>query len=217
MNLGASRTFTDMPLKVVTREGTTLSIHSPQDFETIFCLRYTPGIVFQDYKTQTVIAKRTEKALVKQWITPRQKWLGHYYKAGICGTISLDLTIAWIDEEVGFGVWTNRAISAGTFVGEYAGVLRKRKLWKRWHNLYCFDYTIGERKSSSYVIDAQDCGNHTRFINHSFTPNLQPVSVYCGAMIRVIVHAKEKIPAGTQLCYDYGDDYWAKRGVPKEF
>ncbi|MBS0604142.1 MAG: SET domain-containing protein-lysine N-methyltransferase [Verrucomicrobia bacterium] len=205
-----------MPLKVITQEGNALFIHSPQDFERVFQLRYVPGIQFVDGKTQSIIEKRTEKALVKEWITPRQKWLGHYYAEGIRGKIPMDLTIAWIDETIGYGLWTNRDIPAQAFIGEYAGLLRKRRLWRRWQNLYCFDYNIGERRSSNYVIDAQDYGNHTRFINHSFTPNLEPISVYCDGRIHVIVHAKEMIPAGTQLCYDYGDEYWEKRSKPKE-
>jgi SET domain-containing protein len=64
------------------------------------------------------------------------------------------------------------------------------------------------------VIDAQDFGNHTRFINHSFQGNLEPASVYCDGLMHVIFYANKTIPAGTQLCYDYGEDYWEKRGKP---
>ncbi len=204
-----------MPLQVINREGKTLSIHSPQDFENAFSLRYVSSIQFKDAQTECIIQKRIRKALLKEWITPKQKWLGFYYADGIRGKISMDLTIRWIDEKIGYGLWTNRAISAHTYIGQYAGLLRKRKFWKRWQNLYCFDYNIGERRSSSYVIDAQDHGNHTRFINHSFNPNLEPVSVYYEGKIHVIIYAKKGIPAGSQLCYDYGEEYWEKRAQPE--
>lgn len=67
------------------------------------------------------------------------------------------------------------------------------------------------------MIDAQDSGNHTRFINHSFKPNLEPVSVYFHGLIHIIIYASKTIASGAQLCYDYGEDYWKKRGKPKIF
>jgi uncharacterized protein len=205
-----------MPLKVITSERNAFFIHSPQDFEKIFRIGYLPRLEFIDTKSQHKIQKCCEKALSKEWIGPRQKWLGHYYAQGIRGIIHLDLTIAWIDESIGYGVWTNRDIPANTYIGEYTGMLRKRRFFGRWKNLYCFDYNIGEGKRTSFVIDAQDFGNHTRFINHSFEANLEPVSVYCDGLVHVILYASKTIPAGTQLCYDYGKDYWKKRSKPLE-
>jgi hypothetical protein len=205
-----------MPFKVITREGKIVVLDSPLDFERVFPIRYLSSLQFADAKVREKIEKRCEKALLKQWITPRQKWLGHYYAEGIRGAVALDLTIRWLDDVVGYGVWTNRAIPANAFIGEYVGLLRKRRFWKRWENLYCFDYMIGPGRSSSVVIDCQDFGNHTRFINHSNKPNLEPVSVYCDGLIHVIFYARTAIPRGVQLCYDYGEDYWEKRRKPVE-
>ena len=205
-----------MPLQVITSKGNILSIHSPKDFEAIFGIGYLAGINFRDVKTQEKIEKRCAKALGKKWITPRQKWLGHYYAKGIQGHIYLDLTIGWIDETIGYGVWTNVDIPAQAYVGEYTGILRKRLFFGRWKNRYCFDYNIGEGRNSGYVIDAQDFGNHTRFINHSDEPNLEPASAYCDGLIHVIIYAPKAIQAGTQLCYDYGDEYWQKRTKPNK-
>jgi hypothetical protein len=205
-----------MPLKVVTPKGEIFPIHSPKDFETIFGVSYLAEISFRNIKTQDKIEKRCAKALRKGWITPRQKWLGHYYAKEIRGNIPLDLTIAWIDETMGYGVWTNMDIPAHTYIGEYTGILRKRLFFGRWKNRYCFDYNIGEGRNSGYVVDAQDFGNYTRFINHSFDPNLEPASVYCDGRVPIIIYALKAIPAGTQLCYDYGEDYWQKRSNPKK-
>lgn len=202
-------------LKVTSPEGNTTSIQAPQDFERILNVRFLPQLECADAKIRKKIEARHKRALAKEWITPRQKWLGHYHAKGIRGELPIDLTIAWIDATIGYGVFTNRAIPTGSFVGEYTGLLRKRRFWGRWKNLYCFDYTIGERKSTSLVIDCQDSGNHTRFINHSDHPNLELVSVYCDERIHVILYAKTSIQAGTQLCYDYGTEYWEKRGKPK--
>lgn len=204
-----------MPLKVITPEDEVLWIHSPQDFEKIFKITYLPHLEFANTKTQFHIEKLCDKAFNKGWITAKQKWQGHYYAKSLRGALYLDLTIAWIDSVLGYGVFTNRDLPAHFYIGEYTGILRKRRFFGRWSNLYCFTYAIREGKSSSYVIDAQDFGNHTRFINHSEEANLEPISVYCDGLLHVILHTKTAIPAGTQLCYDYGADYWKKREKPR--
>lgn len=204
-----------MPLKVITAQGEVIEVHAPQDFENIFRIGYLSHLEFENTQVQFKVERRSDKALDKGWITPRQKWLGHYYSKGIRGAIFLDLTIVWIDSKIGYGVWTNREIPAHSFIGEYTGMIRKRRFWGRWKNLYCFDYNIGEARRTPYVIDAKDFGNYTRFINHCFEANVEPVSVYCNGLVHVILYAKQRIPAGTQLCYDYGEDYWEKRGKPE--
>lgn len=203
-----------MPLKAITERGEASFIHSPQDFENIFRIGYLPSLRFNHKKTENKIKDLCVKAVRKKWITPRQKWLGHYYAHSIQGDVHLDLTIAWINEKVGYGVWTNIDLPAHAYIGEYTGILRKRFFLGRWKNRYCFDYNIGEGRNSGYVIDAQNFGNHTRFINHSFEPNLEPASVICDDLVHVIIYAPKAIPAGSQLCYDYGEDYWQKRSKP---
>jgi hypothetical protein len=203
-----------MPLKVIASGRNTIPIHSYSDFEKVFGIGYLPTISFKDKKTQDTIERLCSRMARKQWISAKQKWLGHFYAPAIHGTIHLDLTIAWIDEKTGYGVWTNTDIPALAYIGEYTGMLRKRSFFGRWKNLYCFDYSIAEGKKSGYVIDAQDFGNYTRFINHSSEPNLEPASAYCNGTIHIIIYAKNPIPSGTQLCYDYGEDYWKKREQP---
>lgn len=205
-----------MQLKVVTPQGAVVPILSTQDFEKNLHVRYLSSVEYSDAKTKAKIDVFNYRAMAKGWITERQKRLGQFYERGIRGELPLDLTIAWIDPVLGFGVFTNADIPAETFVGEYTGLMRKRRFWGRWKNLYCFDYTVGAGKSTSMVIDCQDAGNHTRFINHSYRPNLELVSVYCDSRVHVILYAKEAIKAGTQLCYDYGTEYWEKRGKPLE-
>lgn len=202
-----------MPLKVITSRGEKIPIHSPEDFKGVLGVEYLPHLSFIDSMTEIKVQSQCAKAEKKGWILPRQKWLGHFYAKGVRGGVALDLTIAWIDDKIGYGVWTNSAIPANAYVGEYTGILRKRRFFGRWQNSYCFDYYIGETRSR-YVIDAEKAGNHTRFINHSATPNLETASLYCDGLFHVIVYANREIPAGTQLCYDYGENYWKKRGKP---
>lgn len=191
-----------------------MQIHSAEDFGRCFQVRYAPGLEYSAKCVQKKLEKRYLRALKKGWITSRQKWLGYYYARGLNGEIPLDLTIQWMNAQIGYGVFTNQEIPAGTYLGEYGGVVRKRQLWTRWENLYCFEYGIGEGRRSSFVIDAKAVGNQTRFINHSENPNAETVSVDYKGRIRVILRTTRRVLAGEQLCYHYGDEYWRKRAEP---
>ncbi|HEY2810364.1 MAG TPA: SET domain-containing protein-lysine N-methyltransferase [Rhabdochlamydiaceae bacterium] len=130
-----------------------------------------------------------------------------------------DVTIAWVDAAIGYGVWANDDIPPFTFVGEYTGSLRRPYLFKDLSNYYCFNYYITmsywERNiRQPYLIDAQRSGNFTRYINHSYKPNLETASIYYQGMLHIVFYAKELIRKGAQLCYDYGPIYWEKRAAP---
>ena len=203
-----------MPIQLVNHRRERLPLHSPADFEKHLEVQYLSHLAFSEPVFEWDIRQRVSKALGKNQISPQQKWLGQYYAKEIREGIGLDLTISWIDERIGYGVWTNRDIPARTYIGEYTGIVRKRRFWGRWKNFYCFTYNIGEGRRSPYTVDAEKAGNYTRYINHAEVENIEAASVYCDGLMHIIFYAIKNIPAGTQLCYDYGSDYWSKRRAP---
>jgi len=185
------------------------------EFEHLMGVSYTSQLQFATPATEEKIFQLCAEADQKKWIDPRQKWLGSYYSQEIAGKHhNPSITIAWIDSTFGYGVFTNRAISRHAFIGEYTGIVRKRHLFGRWKNAYCFDYTIGFGRKTPYVIDAKAQGNFTRYINHSDHPNLETASVLCKGMMHLIFYAIVDIPEGAQLTCDYGAKYWKGREPP---
>jgi len=72
---------------------------------------------------------------------------------------------------------------------------------------YVLRYTIWEGKTN-FAINAEYCGNFTRFINHSNKPNLVLQSVYWRGIPRMIFVALREIKEGEQLTFDYGPYFW---------
>ena len=123
--------------------------------------------------------------------------------------------LKWIDTTIGYGVFASRSIAAGIYIGEYTGMVRKRRQRKDRTNDYTFEYTIGDWARNPYIIDAKTWGNHTRFINHDgAAPNLETLSVFAGGIMHIIFMAKREIKVDEQLAYDYGDIFWKKRSKP---
>ena len=141
--------------------------------------------------------------------------LGKQYIQKIESAYIPDVSIRWVDETVGYGLFTEEVIEPESYVGEYTGVVRENDIRRYLEPLndYCYEYPVPDSLGRSFVIDATQ-GNLTRFINHSFTPNLRPVHVYHAGFYHLIFIALERIEVGTQLFYSYGKNYWYVRGKP---
>ncbi len=184
------------------------------EFGQLMGIVYCSQLEFASPKVEKQMHESCMKAEKRGWIDPRQRWLGSYYAQEIQAGRHPPVTVAWIDPALGYGVFANQAIPRHTFVGEYTGLLRKRSLFGRLKNAYCFNYTIGFGRKTPYVIDAREQGNFTRYINHSDEPNLETASVLHQGKMHMIFYATGDIPKGAQLSCDYGLKYWIGRKRP---
>jgi uncharacterized protein len=195
-----------------------LSLSSVKELEDYFGIKYLPQLKFKKQSIHESILRRCEKARSKGLIDRKQRWLSALYREEVLfGYTFKNLIIKWIDETVGFGIFTGRAISPQTFIGEYTGEVRRGRWWRDKGNAYCFSYTLNEYVGTPFLIDAEKEGNLTRFINHSDSPNLKSMAICVEGVMHIILYTIQKIPPGTQLTYDYGTDYWADRELPLLF
>lgn len=174
---------------------------------------YLPTLEFTAPEIKIFVENRCGKALKKEQFEIRQKWLGTFFAPQISKGYCPDVSIRWINDELKYGVFAETAFPSGALIGEYTGIVRKRKWRLDRKNDYCFDYSIGERRSP-FVIDASFKGNHTRFINHDEHANLEPFAVCLNSTIHILLIACRPIAQYEQLCYDYGKAYWSKRNPP---
>jgi SET domain-containing protein len=134
--------------------------------------------------------------------------MGVYYDQEIQNGIHPRMTVRWIDEEIGFGLFAAERILPCLYVGEYTGLIQERKTKHIKESNYCVRYTAWPMGKRQYVIDAQNMGNFTRFINHSDSPNISLVCAYWRGLPRLIFISLQEIPKGAQLTFDYGKTFW---------
>ena len=99
----------------------------------------------------------------------------------------------------GKGVFAARAIARGERIIEYKGAVITEE---EADNLYGADdtnHTFLFLLDNDMVIDAYRGGNSARWINHSCTPNCEPVE----EDDRLYIHAIRNIKAGDELSYEY--------------
>lgn len=111
----------------------------------------------------------------------------------------------------GWGLLADEDIKAGQFIIEYCGEVISWKEARRRSQAYEIQglkdaYIIWLNALES--IDATAKGSHARFINHSCQPNCETRKWNVLGEIRVGIFAKQDIPAGTELAYDYNFEWY---------
>lgn len=181
------------------------------DLEKTFHIRYLPSLAYQNWRVERDIVNLCKIAYQKEKVGNLALWLGKFHAKELEQANVPDITIQWMNEKMGYGVITHKFIRKWEFVGEYTGLVRRRRLIFPNLNDYCFMYPRHWISHKLFVIDSESNGNFTRFINHSDHPNLESVAVFKDGVFHIIFRAVEDIMPETELAYDYGDLYWQKR------
>ncbi|MDE3046231.1 MAG: SET domain-containing protein-lysine N-methyltransferase [Verrucomicrobiota bacterium] len=146
--------------------------------------------------------------------TREQLWLGRYFQKELLSEKIPDVSLRWVSDEIGWGVFAERNFSKMEFIAEYAGLVRRRRKGDL-ANAYCFEYPLEIGEWTPYLIDAEEAAGWSRYINHSDRPNLLSALATLEGINHIILYTNETISKGTELCYNYGPDYWKHRKNPR--
>lgn len=164
--------------------------------------------VFESPQILDEVFTYTAKAKNSGAIPNDRIWMGVYFDQEIQRGIHPGVVVRWVDREIGYGVFASERILPCSFTGEYTGIIQERKPTHANDSNYCFRYTAWPVGKRQYVIDAENMGNFTRFLNHSDDPNTELVCAYWRGMPRLIFLSLKEIPENAQLTFDYGKTFW---------
>jgi SET domain-containing protein len=99
----------------------------------------------------------------------------------------------------GLGLYSKVPFKKGDFVIEYTGEKITTAVADTLTTRYLFEI------DENWTIDGADRGNIARYINHSCDPNCE---VEISEDDRILISALKKIEPGTELTYDYGEEYF---------
>lgn len=198
-------------LKVVLKGDSEVRNYSIPQFEKIFGITYQTKLLCSDWKVESWLKKKCAQADKRGSIGLFSLWLGHLHNKVLLYHAIPDISIRWIDDFLGYGLFATKPFKKWQYIGEYTGLLRRRNLFFPNVNDYCFMYPRAWMAARAYTIDSEKHGNYTRFINHSDSPNCESLSAYHDGLFRIIFRTVKDVSEGDELTYDYGDIYWKRR------
>ena len=174
-----------------------------EEFRTATGVQYAPELQFENENVLKNVRQQCSRAMEMGTITAQSQWLGTLHAEQLRNHFVADVSIHWIDETIGYGLFAEKEIQPGEFIGEYTGMVRRRTFLSDNINEYCFRYPAFVFSFKKHMIDARDWGNELSFGNHSETPNSETMGVWCDGLMHIIIRAIQVIPPSTEITYDY--------------
>lgn len=141
------------------------------------------------------------------------------YRSQIARGHVTPISVRFINDKIGYGVFAEADIAKDQFVGEYTGRVMDLKDIK--DTKYTWGYFTGHNKYGKSIdtsLDAGPAGNEMRFVNHDYKPNVKMQYIIQDGKWHVCYVAIAPIKKGEQLLVDYGKRYWSgTRGEPHKF
>lgn len=207
----------ELPLIKFQRQGSSqLEELTPQQLGDELLFEYLPYMDFEDYNTLQDVHEGCDYANNNGFMHVERIWLGHTYDEDLEANRHADVSVRWINEELGHGLFAEQALKRFDYVGYYTGRIIYRPRIYPVTQPYAFRYPIGELYPKKFLIDATMKGNLMRFLNHSDTPNLTSMAVLHKGIMYMIFFSIRDIKKGEQLCFDYGSHYWKGRPYIKQ-
>lgn len=120
------------------------------------------------------------------------------------------MSIRWINQEVGHGIFAEDDLPAGEFIGIYGGVVKDRQLVDS--KDYAWAYPEETLEGGRMTLDAKYKGNELRLINDGKDPNcIVKYILGSDGLWHVCYLAFKDIKKGDQLLVSYGPAYWDTR------
>jgi len=161
--------------------------------------------------------EKLEQALINQGLStqvdPKHLENGQKWKREIEEGFIPSVSVRFVEENVGYGLFAEEDLLEGAFLGEYVGEVRKNDD-HFFISDYLYTYPLCDEIGRNFVIDAIK-GTLTRFVNHSFAPNLVAQYAFVDGVYHMILITLKPIVRGEQLMFNYGKKYWYVREAPK--
>lgn len=175
------------------------------EMEEIFHFTHSDHLLFPCIETIEYVSY-----LTANFISEKQQKLalsfGEKYANQIQKGQTADLFVSFVDNDIGYGLFSKKTIEKGSYIGEYVGEIIQPL--KGQDPSYQMKYILDTINGQALIIDAKKKGNLLRFANHEENGNIQPVIAHLHNLIHVIFLASRPIQAHEQLCYDYGRGHW---------
>lgn len=202
----------DLTLKVLPPGEHVARRLSPGEFHGLLGVEYLPKLRFISEEVKKQVISERPYFLRFHWAGIWDRKRRRTCLEKLSEGYEADVTIRWIGEVLGYGLYNNRELAEGEYIGEYTGVVRPLQRTKPDHNPYCMHYPTRFWSRKLFIIDALKGSNCIRFANHSDQPTMALECIVDDeGIIHFVLLAKRFLPRGTQLTFDYGKDYWKYR------
>ncbi len=177
-------------------------------------LKYLYNSIFE---TQQLAGLDIKRDLPYLNVPKKYEWYAQQYSAQIKAGYVAPISLRFISDKVGYGIFAEASIHEGDLIGEYTGIIKD----KAFVNDTTFSWVYPSKKNKDGApievsLDSKYEGNEMRYVNHANKPNTDKIDVPIDGQWHAAYVANQAIPAGKQITVSYGKGYWDTRKINPE-
>ena len=179
---------------------------SPSNGKIVNVKSYNPidSLVFESPTAKRDVLAQSKKAFQTGYLGNYDAAFAASHQDELRTHFKARTLVKYINPTIGYGLFAAEDLPHNAYVMEYAGLVRRRRRIFCNRNAYCFVYPTGSWHFRVYMIDSLAQGNESRFLNHSFTPSLQPLCMQLDGIIHIVFRTLHTVYAGEELTFHYG-------------
>lgn len=198
-------------IKIRKKESDAILLCSEKEFEELFAISYIQTPIFCTLPFLEQVISDRPWLISHTVFGCEHRRLGSALRSRLLTGYVANVSIGWINDEMGYGLFAEEDLPENVFIGQYCGIVRQVHRLEPELNEYCLHYPSRFFSYNYYVIDAKRAGNQTRFINHSDRANLQPMALLDRHFLHIGFFTSRACCKGEELTFNYGKNFWSKR------
>ena len=100
-----------------------------KEFNRLTGLTYCKHLVFSSRKEYEALKNEIHRSFKQGTLTKESEWFGFQYRTQVLEGKVSDVSIRWINNRIGFGLFAEEELLPGKLIGEYVGLIKKVSLF----------------------------------------------------------------------------------------
>ncbi len=174
------------------------------EYEAFFRIKHLLCPFFESRALLEKLIQNCPILLRSTFIGDEHRTLGAALRASLFTGKVADVSIRWVSDYVGYGLFAEKLIAKESYIGQYTGVVRNVGRFSYKRNDYCMHIPTRFFSFCYFLMDASKMGGEMRFANHSNRPNMKPFCLIDRSLVHVGFFALRNIEPGEELTFNYG-------------
>ncbi|WP_143406476.1 SET domain-containing protein-lysine N-methyltransferase [Estrella lausannensis] len=181
-----------------------------EHFEERFDIRLIPSLTCPSYSLLKESIRQCPFSYRYTALGSEMKRKGSLYREELFHMKQSPCSVRFVDEMKGFGLFAEKRLTHGEWIGEYCGLLTKLER-EELDTDYIVHYPTRFFSMNLFGVDAKKKCNLMRFANHKDRPNAAAEYLLDRGLLHLAFFAIGEIAPGEEITIDYGRDYWMNR------
>ncbi len=177
---------------------------SQAEYEAFFKVKYLLSPCFETLDILEKLIKNCPFLLKSTFVGDEHRTLGASLRSRLFTGYTEDVSIRYVSDYVGYGLFAEKLIAKEQYIGQYTGLVQSTHRFSYERNDYSIHIPTRFFSLCYFIMNGAKMGGEMRFANHSNRPNMKPFCLIDRSLVHIGFFALRDIEPGEELTFSYG-------------